>query len=323
MASRPTPNIRESPSAGRISDLSYAQLGMFNCGTLSSPNFCPAPEPAVTAPEAHETHDTSEPSLDRYAVPALERGLLLLCEFSRTDRTLTAPELARRLSIPRSTVFRLLTTLERMGFVRKVEAGTAYRLDMGVLRLGFEYLASLELTELGGPLLKRLRDATNLPASLVVRDGQSVVVVAKSSAPTPFVSTVFVGTRLPAHATALGRALLCDLSREALQALYPQASLEGFSPRTPATVDALHKLLQQDAARGYVQDVGFFEPTIASMVAPVREQGGRIVAAIALTLPAAQMENGKLDQDAVVAALRQSATDLSRLLDHSPGRVAG
>ena len=130
----------------------------------------------ITALEHELTDlDTSETPSDRYAVPALERGLLLLCEFSRNDRTLTAPELARRLSIPRSTVFRLLTTLERMGFVRKVESGSAYRLDMGVLRLGFEYLASLELTELGGPLLEKLRDATGLPSNLVVRDGQSVV----------------------------------------------------------------------------------------------------------------------------------------------------
>ncbi|MGE6916624.1 IclR family transcriptional regulator [Achromobacter kerstersii] len=277
----------------------------------------PAPEPEVTDP------DTSETSSDRYAVPALERGLLLLCEFSRTDRTLTAPELARRLSIPRSTVFRLLTTLERMGFVRKVESGTAYRLDMAVLRLGFEYLASLELTELGGPLLERLRDATGLPSNLVVRDGQSVVVVAKSSAPTPFVSSVYVGTRLPAHSTSLGRALLCDLTLDELRALYPQASLEGYTPRTPATVDALYEMLQQDAARGYVQDTGFFEAAIASVVAPVRDHSGRVAAAIGVTIAAAQIENGNLDQDAVVAAVRQSAAELSRLLDYVPGRVAG
>ncbi len=262
--------------------------------------------------------DTSETPSDRYAVPALERGLLLLCEFSRNDRTLTAPELARRLSIPRSTVFRLLTTLERMGFVRKVESGTAYRLDMGVLRLGFEYLASLELTELGGPLLEKLRDATGLPSNLVVRDGQSVVVVAKSSAPTPFVSTVYVGTRLPAHSTSLGRALLCDLTLDELRALYPETPLQGFTPRTPATVEALHDMLRQDAERGYVQDTGFFEAAIASVVAPVRDQSGRIAAAIGVTIPAAQWEGGSLDQDAIVAAVRQSAAALSGLLDHAP-----
>lgn len=113
--------------------------------------------------------DKSDDSQDKYIVPGLERGLLLLCEFSRKDRTLTAPELARRLKLPRSTIFRLLTTLEAMGFVTR--NGNEYRLGMAVLRLGFEYLASLELTELGQPLLNRLCDEIRYPCNLVVRDG--------------------------------------------------------------------------------------------------------------------------------------------------------
>ena len=94
---------------------------------------------------------------EKYIVPGLERGLRLLCEFSHKDRVLSAPELARRLKVPRSTVFRLLTTLEVMGFIERVDGGRDFRLGMAVLRLGFEYLASLELTELGRPLLDRLR----------------------------------------------------------------------------------------------------------------------------------------------------------------------
>src|SRR5450830_376738 len=104
-------------------------------------------------------------SQEKYLVPGLERGLRLLCEFSRQDKTLSAPELARRLDVPRSTVFRLLTTLERMGFVERNDGGRDYRLGMAVLRLGFEYLASLELTEIGRPLLDRLRDEIATPAT--------------------------------------------------------------------------------------------------------------------------------------------------------------
>jgi hypothetical protein len=75
---------------------------------------------------------------------------------------------------------------------------------MAVLRLGFEYLASLELTQLGTPLLNRLCDELRTPCNLVVRDGRSIVYVAKVAPPTPFASSVTVGTRLPAHATVLG-----------------------------------------------------------------------------------------------------------------------
>ncbi|RYY57903.1 MAG: MarR family transcriptional regulator, partial [Comamonadaceae bacterium] len=138
---------------------------------------------AIDAIDAVEAVEAVEEGADRYNVPALERGLRVLCEFSRDNRTLTAPELARRFKLPRSTVFRLLSTLETMGFIERTDGGREYRLGLAVLRLGFEYLASLPLNELGLPLLQRLSDELRLPCNLVVRDGRSIVYVAKVAPP--------------------------------------------------------------------------------------------------------------------------------------------
>ena len=80
------------------------------------------------------SNDLMEEGTERYNVPALERGLRMLCEFSREHRTLSAPELARRFDLPRSTVFRLLSTLENMGFLERAEGGRDYRLGLAVLR---------------------------------------------------------------------------------------------------------------------------------------------------------------------------------------------
>lgn len=257
-----------------------------------------------------------EESQEKYLVPGLERGLRLLCEFSRQDKSLSAPELARRLDVPRSTVFRLLATLERMGFVERNEGGRDYRLGMAVLRLGFEYLASLELTEIGRPLLDRLRDQISYPCNLVVRDGRSIVYVAKSVTPTAFVSSVNVGTRLPAHATVLGRVLLEDLSLAELRALYPEEHLEVFSSNTPKTVVELFDMVQQDKQRGYVLQEGFFETSISTIAAPVRDHSGRVVAAMGATIPSPHIDGGQLDQ--IVGLVRDTADELSRLLDHAP-----
>ncbi|NBA94467.1 IclR family transcriptional regulator [Pseudomonas sp. R5(2019)] len=256
---------------------------------------------------------------DKYIVPGLERGLLLLCEFSRQNRTLTAPELARRLELPRSTIFRLLTTLEIMGFVTR--SGNEYRLGMSVLRLGFEYLASLELTELGQPLLARLCDRLNYPSNLVVRDGRSIVYVAKVSPPSVFSSAVSVGTRLPAHATVLGRILLEDLSLTELRELYPEEHLERHSNCTPNTVLELFNLVQTDRQRGFVSGEGFFESSISTVAAPVRDQSGRIVAALGVTIPTVQI--GHVNFDETVNQVRRSADELSRLLNYTPNLSHG
>ncbi|CAD5109189.1 IclR family transcriptional regulator [Zestomonas carbonaria] len=258
--------------------------------------------------------DDFKDAQDKYIVPGLERGLLLLCEFSRKNRTLSAPELARRLKLPRSTIFRLLTTLETMGFVNR--NGNEYRLGMAVLRLGFEYLASLELTELGQPLLNRLCDEIRYPCNLVVRDGRSIVYVAKVSPSTPLTSSVNVGTRLPAHATVLGRILLQDLSLGELRELYPEEHLEIFSPNTPKTALELFDLVQSDRQRGFVQGEGFFEASISTVAAPVRDHSGKVVAAMGATIPSAHIDPARIDF--LVRNVRNSADELSHLLNYTP-----
>jgi DNA-binding IclR family transcriptional regulator len=253
---------------------------------------------------------------DRYTVPGLERGLRILCEFSRREPTLTAPELARRLGVPRSTVFRLLVTLEQMGFVERTPDGRAHRLGLAVLRLGFEYMASLDIVALGRPLLERLRDDTGFAASLVVRDGRDIVYLQRSAPQSPFATTVTVGTRLPAHATVLGHVLLGDLSLSELRALYPEPRLEGIGPNTPANADALFELVQQTRLRGYVLAEAFFEPHISTVAAPVFGDNGHVVAALGLTVPGGQIPQER--QAPLVARVRGAATQLSTLLNFQP-----
>lgn len=257
---------------------------------------------------------------DRYIVPGLERGLRLLAEFNARDRVLSAADLSRRLDVPRSTVFRLLATLEATGYVERADGGREYRLGLAVLRLGFDYLASLELTELGGPLLNRLRDDIEYPCNLVVRDGRSVVYVAKAAASRPFASNINVGARLPAHATVLGHVLLEDMELEPLRELYPEPQLQVYSDSTPRTVEALHELVQQVRQQGYVLHEGFFEASISTIAAPVRDRTGKVAAALGATIPASRLPQEELDR--MVEKVRETAGELSRLLGYRPHRLA-
>src|SRR5690606_24917997 len=160
--------------------------------------------------------------------------------------------------------------------------GEGYRIGPAVLRLGFEYIASLDVSELGRPVIERLRDETGLSAQLVIRDATDVVVVVKASATSLLASSVTVGTRFPAHATILGRVLLSDLDDATLDALYPQSTLPKVSQRSPRTLAELKKLLRQDAARGYAISESFFESGISAIGAPVRDHTGRVVAALSV-----------------------------------------
>lgn len=252
----------------------------------------------------------------RYQVPALQRGLQLLAQFSRDEPQLTGAELARRLDLPRASVFRMLQTLEQMDFVQRVGDSARYRLGMAVLRIGFEYLASMELTELGRPILDELATATGLSAHLVVRDGREVVFIAKAVGASFLFNSVQVGARLPAHATVLGRVLLGDLSPQALQALYDGVELAAYTDQTPMTLPALKRMIDADAQQGYGISQGGFESAISTIAAPVFDEHHRVSAAVSVTVTAAQIDQQQ--REGLVAQVCAAAQRLSQCISHQP-----
>ena len=266
--------------------------------------------------ESQSPTANTAPAGERYLVPALQRGMQLLAQFSRDERELGGAELSRRLGIPRASVFRLLQTLEQMGFVERVGDSASYRLGIAVLRLGFEYLASMELTEHGRPIIDDLCGATGLSSHLVVRDGREVVFVAKSAGRSFMFNSIQVGARLPAHATVLGRILLADLSLADLSGLYAGVRLEAFTAQTPTTLAALRRMVEADAQRGYGISQGGFESGISTIAAPVFDDRHTVAAAVSVTVPAQSVAPQALD--AIVSQVRMAAERLSQRISHLP-----
>ena len=257
-----------------------------------------------------------------YIVPGLQRGLQILSAFNRDRTEIGAPEIAKELDIPRSTVFRLMQTLEFMGFIEKVKNSSEYRLGVGVLSLGFEYIASLEFTELARPILEKLRDDTGFSAHLVIRDGWDVVFVLKFAAKDTFANSVNVGLRLPAHSSILGRMLLADLSDAELKHVFPEGQLSKFSDQTPTTLVEMEKLLEEDRKLGYAIGASYFQNGIGSISAQVRDSSRRVVAAINVIYHDSMVKKSDVEEKYLDRVL-QAASEISQLLDYHPGSING
>lgn len=253
---------------------------------------------------------------DRYVVPALQRGLQLLAQFSRHAPELSGADLSHRLGLPRASVFRMLHTLEKSGFVERVGESTQYKLSLGVLRLGFEYLASMELTEHGRPVIEALRDASGYSAHVVVRDHRDVVFVAKATGKKTQFHSIQVGARLPAHATVIGRQLLSGMSMAELSALYPELDLKSYTPKTPSTVVQLKALIDIDRLNGYGISQGGFEAGISTIAAPVFNDRLEVLAAVSITVPAQHLD--KKLSDMLVPQVRAAARQLTERISHLP-----
>lgn len=265
--------------------------------------------------------DPDPSTKDKYIVPALMQGLAVLALFSRDRPGITAPEIAQDLGLSRTTVFRILHTLQATGWIARRDEERFYRLGPAVLSRGFVYLASQDVVERARPALIGLRDATGLSTHMAVRDGREVVYVARFPATTTVNSSVQIGTRFPIHATVMGRMMICDWTDAELAALFPEPDLPAFTEQTPRTLDALRELLAADRARGYAVSQSFFERGVSSVAAPVRDDAGRTVATINATSVDNYVSlddmNGPI-KDAVIAA----AAEISRWMssDQSLGR---
>ena len=260
-------------------------------------------------------HLVSDLALDsKYIVPALAQGLGILALFGGEQRSLTAPEIARRLSLPRTKVFRLLQTLTSLEYLRASEDKRQFALGPALLRGGFAYLASLDLLEVAQPVLQALRDRTGLSSHMVIRDGREVVYVMRFPGRGIISSGVSVGTRFPVHATTMGRMTLLDMDEAELGGLFRGHTLERFTKQTPTSLKALKGLLQEDRARGYAVSRAFFEEGVSAVAAPVRDGAGRIAAAINITA----VNGALMDEQAMHGELKdivlESASEISRWL---------
>jgi DNA-binding IclR family transcriptional regulator len=183
-----------------------------------------------------------------YMVPALQRGLSILQMFNARERTLGTSEIAERLGVSASAIYRILHTLCEMGYLRKIAKNT-YELGPQVVSDGFSYLASRDLVDLALPHLNALRDRTSLSCHLTIREQTDSLYLCRAFAAQRLSVNIPVGTRLPCHCTAMGRILLTGLTPPVLDALYSHVRLDGYAPPAPRTLPELQELIAGDRAR--------------------------------------------------------------------------
>ncbi|ABE57498.1 MULTISPECIES: IclR family transcriptional regulator [Chromohalobacter] len=255
----------------------------------------------------------------KYVIPGLERGLTILMALSRSHREMSLAEIVKCVEWPKASVYRAVQTLEYMGFVRRHPSSGLYSLGVSVLRLGFEYVSSLDLVQVGQPVIESLRDRSGCSSHIVIRDGRDVIYVARVSAAGTTTHRVSVGTRLPVHRTSLGRVLLTGMSREAFERLYPDPELPDTRPGAPADREALWQLVQDDRARGYVVGESFFQLGISSIVYPLFTQEGDVAGAISIMVPVHEIPAE--DRERLRGYVEDAAMTISEMLGYHDPRA--
>ncbi len=170
---------------------------------------------------------------------------------------------SRELKINRTTLLRLLHTLETERFIEYLGERQGWRIGLGLISLTAHAFFSDDLVQLGMPVAARLAELLGLSSHLGVLDGLEVVYVVRRTPNHAFASNIRLGSRLPAHATVMGRIILAHLPPGKVAAMYRGIKLKAATSHTPLTLADLQAELTQDRRAGIAWSDGFFEPTIA------------------------------------------------------------
>jgi DNA-binding IclR family transcriptional regulator len=219
-------------------------------------------------------------------VPAARQTVAILRFLARQAAPVPAATIVRELSLPRSTAYHLLATLQEAGFVVHLSEERRYGLGVGAYELGTGYTRQAPLQRLARVQLAALVDRTGHSARLGVLHGRDVLFVLEERARGRAPLITDAGVRLPAQLTASGRAMLAALPAQQVRALYPDPSAfvvrHRRGPRSPS---ALRQLLADVRRLGYAVEQAEVTPGFASVAAAVVDHTGYPVASIALTYP--------------------------------------
>jgi DNA-binding IclR family transcriptional regulator len=248
-----------------------------------------------------------------YIAPPVQRAVRLIRHVAEGNPVLNMSETAKTLKINRTTLLRLLHTLEAEGFVERRPNGGGFQVGLALLEVGARALFSQDLVQVAVPVLTELAETLRLSAHLGVLDGTDVLYLVRRTPNTPLASNIRVGSRLPAHATTMGRMLLAFLPPVDLERLYAGKELQRFSEHTSTTLAALRAKAEKDRHAGIAWSESYFERGIGSAAVPVFDFAGTPLGAVNVSGPVAAF--AEEEKRAIIGKeLRMAGTEISRRL---------
>jgi IclR family KDG regulon transcriptional repressor len=249
-------------------------------------------------------------------VPAVTRALDVLELFLEGDGTLSAPDIVRRLRLPRTTVHELVTTLAARSYLVPVPGQPGrYRLGVRTYQLGSRYAELLDLAAEGQRVAREVAETCDETVHVAILEDTDVIYIAKVDSIHAVRMVSAVGRRLPAHCTAVGKMLLASLDEDELDARLEECGeLVALTGNSITDADALRGELTAIKEHGTAAEHREANPDVSCVAAPVRDRSGQVVAALSISVPMIRWSEERESELAELAA--KGAGDLSTSLGH-------
>jgi len=257
-------------------------------------------------------------AVEKPCIQALDRALQVLLLFQQEKRELGVTEIAAKLGYYKSTVYRVLSTLERRGFVQQNELTGKYWLGFRLYALGMLANQYMGLRDLARPWLRELGERYQETVHLAVlndnkENGPEIIVIDKIETKHRLSLTPPVGSSSPAHCSGVGKVLLAYADPSWLCRVLGQAPLTKFTENTITDPGELEQELARIRRAGYALDNEEIEVGLRCVAAPIFAPSGTVVAAISVSGPTSRMTDERLPE--LIASVMETARAISDRLE--------
>ena len=215
---------------------------------------------------------------EAWYVNSLARGLKVLLAFSQRQEALSTSEVAELTGLSRAATRRFLMTLRYLGYLRSVD--NRFVLSAKALDLGYAYLSTSGIVELVQPILETLSATCSETSSLAILEGEEVIYVARTPTRRMIALRVGIGSRIPAYASSLGKAILAFTEQAEADALIETFELKALTPKTIADPALFREEIRTVRANGYAVTASELEVGVASIAVPIMASDGSVIAAL-------------------------------------------
>jgi IclR family KDG regulon transcriptional repressor len=253
------------------------------------------------------------------AVKSADRVLRVLDELVDHPGGMTFKELVDRLDLPKSSLHALLATMLDRRYLVLDKRTRQYRLGIKIWEAGQSFLRDLDLTESIRAPMACLAETIGETVQCAVLDGTSNVYihVNASGADHRLVLQSRIGSRLPAHSTGLGKALLAALSDDELRRRFAEHDFQRFTPNTISSLDELLQAENVVRQEGFARDNEEYIVGLRCIAGVIRDHEGEVVASISVAIPEVRWSRDW--ESKALHALRNAVTDISRSLGYDKG----
>jgi DNA-binding IclR family transcriptional regulator len=251
------------------------------------------------------------------AVPSVDRALNLLELLASASAGMTITTISRRLSIPKSSAYYLVTTLAKRNFVRRKAGQHVYILGTNTTPFVTNTDAGSDLKQLCSPYIQALSRKLGMVAQIGIREGSEVRIIDRSEIPGLRLDS-WVGRHFDLHCTAVGKALICYLADSDVESLIRSRGLPRHNQNTLCRMELLKAQFTETRRLGFSTDDEEHELGVRCVASPIFNHLGGVVAAVCIFAPIGRLAPAEMPN--VGAELVKAAREISRdLADHPVG----